>query len=135
MGFPEAVQSYLGGYVRFDGRSPRVMMWWILLFVVVLSMIASVLDRSLALSYMFPIAGAEPVSLGGPIEGLLSLALLLPNLALWFRRLHDRNKSAWWILLVFLPIIGWIVLFVWTYCLRGTVGDNRFGPDPLASKA
>lgn len=135
MGLTQAVQSFFGGYVQFDGRSPRIMIWWILLFAILLSIVAGIVDSSLGLAYVFPGPGGVPVSWGGPIRGLVSLALLLPNLALGFRRLHDRNKSAWWMLLVFLPIIGWIVLFVWMYCLRGTPGDNRFGSDPLGVKA
>lgn len=135
MGFGQAVQSYFQNYVGFAGRAPRIMMWWILLFAIILSIIAGVLDSVLGTTYAFPGPGGEPMAVGGTIGSLLSLALLLPNLALGFRRLHDRNKSAWWLLLILIPIIGWIILFVWLYCLRGTVGDNRFGPDPLGGKA
>jgi uncharacterized membrane protein YhaH (DUF805 family) len=132
MGFAQAVQSYLGGYVKFDGRSPRVMMWWIFLFSIVVFAVAIILDRALGLTYTMPGPSGAPMALPyGYIYSLTGLALFLPGLALGFRRLHDRNKSAWWLLLWFLPVIGWIIMFVWMYCLRGTAGDNRFGPDPL----
>jgi len=47
------------------------------------------------------------------------------------RRLHDLDRSGWWICLAFIPLIGAIILIVW-FCTRGTVGPNRFGPDPLS---
>jgi len=56
--------------------------------------------------------------------------LLLPSIAVAIRRLHDLDRTGWWFLLVFLPIIGGIWLFIW-FCTRGTVGPNRFGPDAL----
>ena len=65
----------------------------------------------------------------GPLNGLTSLALLVPSFTVTFRRLHDTDRSAWWMLLVFLPVIGWIWLFV-LMILEGTSGPNRFGPDP-----
>ena len=63
---------------------------------------------------------------------LVDLALLLPSLAVGVRRLHDIDKSGWWLLIVIIPIIGWVLLLVWV-CTKGTLGPNRFGPDPLAA--
>jgi uncharacterized membrane protein YhaH (DUF805 family) len=63
---------------------------------------------------------------------LASLATLLPTLAVSARRLHDIDRSGWWTLLIF-TVIGYIVLIYWA-CLRGTVGANRFGSDPLEGK-
>jgi uncharacterized membrane protein YhaH (DUF805 family) len=65
------------------------------------------------------------------IGGLFSLAIFLPSLAVWVRRLHDVGRSGWWWLLILIPLIGWIVLFVWSV-QRGDVGPNEFGPDPIA---
>jgi uncharacterized membrane protein YhaH (DUF805 family) len=59
-----------------------------------------------------------------------ALALIVPSLAVSFRRLHDTDRSAWWLLLVCIPIIGVIVVLVFMV-LPGTVGPNRFGPDPI----
>ncbi|MBY0511618.1 MAG: DUF805 domain-containing protein [Rhodospirillaceae bacterium] len=47
------------------------------------------------------------------------------------RRLHDSDRSGWWQLLILVPFIGWIIVLIW-FVLRGTLGGNRFGPDPLA---
>jgi len=66
----------------------------------------------------------------GLLSGIAALALFLPGLAVSVRRLHDRDKSGWFILLYFIPLVGFIILLIW-YCTRGTVGPNRFGPDPL----
>ncbi len=46
------------------------------------------------------------------------------------RRLHDLDRSAWWLLIIF-TIVGIILLIIWD-CIKGTTGTNRFGPDPLA---
>jgi uncharacterized membrane protein YhaH (DUF805 family) len=54
----------------------------------------------------------------------------LPGLAVWVRRLHDIDRTGWWLLIVF-TVIGIILLVAWA-CTRGTPGPNRFGPDPLA---
>jgi uncharacterized membrane protein YhaH (DUF805 family) len=64
------------------------------------------------------------------IGQLFNLAAFLPSIAVAVRRLHDLDRSGWWILLIFLPLIGAVVLIVW-YCTRGTEGPNQFGPDPL----
>lgn len=65
---------------------------------------------------------------------LLSFASLWPGLALMVKRLHDRNRSGWWIATAFVPILGvvaliWLLIEVWF--LRGTLGSNRFGMDPV----
>lgn len=66
----------------------------------------------------------------GLISGLIMLALLLPGIAVGVRRLHDIDRSGWWLLIIFVPIIGVIAVIYWA-CLKGTDGANRFGPDPL----
>jgi uncharacterized membrane protein YhaH (DUF805 family) len=65
-----------------------------------------------------------------PINALVNLALILPSIAVGVRRLHDIDRTGWWLLLLF-TIIGIILLIVW-YCTKGTTGSNRYGPDPLA---
>ena len=69
-----------------------------------------------------------------PNVGVLYLALYAPmlwvSLAVSVKRWHDRDMSGWWILIGLVPVIGGIVAILQTGFLRGTVGDNRFGPDP-----
>ena len=60
---------------------------------------------------------------------LYAVAVLLPGLAVGFRRLHDIGRSAWWLLIALVPLAGGIVLLVFA-CLPGTPGPNQYGPDP-----
>jgi uncharacterized membrane protein YhaH (DUF805 family) len=63
------------------------------------------------------------------LEGLLNLVLLWSALAVSAKRWHDRDKSGWWALLQFVPVLGWIWTLVENGLLRGTAGRNRFGDD------
>jgi uncharacterized membrane protein YhaH (DUF805 family) len=135
MSFGQAVQSYFQNYVTFSGRAQRSAYWWVFLFNLLVATAAMILDRALGLSFTMTAPTGEVISLlYGPIYVIVVLALFLPSLALTFRRLHDRNKSGWWLLLLFIPLVGAIVILIW-FMMRGTVGDNRYGPDPLAAKA
>ena len=64
------------------------------------------------------------------LSSIWSLATFLPSLAVGIRRLHDTDRSGWWWLISFIPLIGIIVLIVF-WCSAGIPGSNRFGPDPL----
>ena len=111
----------LKNYVGFSGRARRTEFWMFVLFNIIASVIASIVDR---------LFGWGDGSLNtGPIALLYSLAVLLPSLAVGVRRLHDSNRSGWWILIGLVPFVGWIVLIVF-YAQAGTVGANQFGPDP-----
>jgi uncharacterized membrane protein YhaH (DUF805 family) len=63
------------------------------------------------------------------------IALVWSGICVGIKRFHDRDKSGWWILIQLVPLIGGIWYFVEAGCLRGTVGANRFGPDPLAGRS
>lgn len=63
------------------------------------------------------------------INVIVSLALFLPSLGLGVRRLHDINRSGWWLLLGLLPVIGTIILIVW-FCKESQMTDNQYGPVP-----
>lgn len=111
-------------YVTFTGRARRKEYWWFALFTALVTTLLLIGDMILMGPDAMMTYGA------GPLLGLGSLALFLPSLAVTVRRLHDHDRSGWFILLGLLPIIGAIVLFIW-YVQRGTVGANRYGPDPL----
>ena len=70
----------------------------------------------------------------GIIMLLIILGLLIPSLAAGVRRLHDTDRSGWWLLIAFIPLVGAIVLLVF-FVLEGNKGDNRFGPDPYAGES
>jgi uncharacterized membrane protein YhaH (DUF805 family) len=112
-------------YASFSGRARRAEYWWFSLFLALGSFVLAILD-----SIVFGVATVADYGIG-PLGGLFSLGLIIPSIAVSFRRLHDLDRSAWWLLLGLIPLIGALVLLFW-YVQRGTVGDNRFGPDPLA---
>ena len=68
------------------------------------------------------------------VQAVVALVLLIPSLAVAIKRYHDRDKSGWWILILFVPIIGLIWYVVELGFLRGTPGPNRYGPDPLGAE-
>ena len=122
-------------YAEFAGRSRRKEFWMFFLLVIIASIVASILDRMLGLgstnTLVSPHGGLVTTRRNGPLSILVSLGLLVANIAVAIRRLHDTDRSGWWLLLSFIPILGWIALLVF-YCTEGTRGPNQFGPDPKA---
>jgi uncharacterized membrane protein YhaH (DUF805 family) len=113
MDFMTAVRTTLSKYVDFSGRARRSEYWYFVLFNVLVSIVALVID----------------MAIGQQIVGFIaSLALFLPGLAVSIRRLHDIDRSGWWILISLVPIIGFILLIVW-YC-SDSKPDNQYGPNP-----
>ena len=126
MSFGQAVSSFFSNYANFQGRTQRSGYWWVALFLVLVSFVLWFVDLQL-------FAGLWPQDLldqgSGPISIVFGLAIIVPVIALGVRRLHDTNRSGWWVLLGFIPLIGSIVLFVF-YVLDSTPGDNQYGPNP-----
>ncbi len=120
-------------YLQFNGRSRRKEFWMFVLFQIIVSIVANLLDHLLGYgrttALVTPTSYSAYATSNGPIATLASLALLIPAFCVTVRRLHDTDRSAWWLLLVLIPLLGWIALFVF-YCLDGTPGPNRFGADP-----
>jgi len=108
-------------YADFSGRARRKEYWMFVLFNMIFGIVAMILDNVLGIAI-------ELVGYG-PIYILYALAVMIPGWAVIFRRLHDVGKSGWMWLLVFLPIIGWIWLFVLSV-LDSEPGDNKYGPNP-----
>ena len=122
MGMQDAVRTVFGKYVDFSGRARRAEYWWFTLFAIVVGLVLGIVDSVLFQRAMGSI---------GILSALWNLALLLPSLAVSVRRLHDGNRSGWWLLIVLIPLIGALVVIYW-FVQRGTVGPNDFGPDPIA---
>lgn len=110
-------------YATFSGRARRKEYWIFCVCYVAIIFIAAIVDGMMS--------GGNPENMSSIVTSLASLALFLPLLSVSVRRLHDTDRSGWWILLNLLPFIGGLVLFVFA-CLEGTKGDNRFGEDPKA---
>jgi uncharacterized membrane protein YhaH (DUF805 family) len=126
MGFFQAIESGFRNYVNFSDRAVRSEFWYFVLFMFIIGIIAQLLDV-----YFFSL---QAVVAGiGPIYALTTLVLFLPGLAVSVRRLHDIDRTGWWVLL-YITVIGTLWLIYWA-CQRGTVGPNRFGPDQLPALA
>ena len=122
-------------YADFQGRARRSEYWLWVLFIVVVSTVLNVLGGAMGGGAVDPTnpMGAYS-SPAGIVSLLFSLATLVPSIAVGVRRLHDTNRSGWWILIGLIPILGWLVLLVF-YVLPGTVGPNKFGEDPKGAEA
>ena len=108
-------------YATFSGRARRKEYWFFVLFYVLISIVAAVIDS---------MTGSFDSTMGMGMLGLLvALALLIPSLAVAVRRLHDTDRSGWWVLLCLIPLIGGIWLLV-LLCLDSTPGENQYGPNP-----
>lgn len=137
MNFTEAVKSVYSKYATFDGRAARSEYWWFALFSLIAAIVIMVVENALGMGRGMMHAGNGGFSAsynGGILSIIWSLGNILPSLAVGVRRLHDTDRSGWWLLIVLIPLIGAIVLLVF-FCSRGTTGPNRFGGDPLSAPA
>lgn len=120
-------------YADFSGRSPRIEYWMFYLFQILIMVGISVLAAVFIAVTGNTTAPDEPVSPMTNIAALLiivaGLALIIPGIAVSVRRMHDQDKSGWMLLLALIPIVGGIIVFVFTL-LPGTQGPNRYGDDP-----
>ncbi len=108
----------LFGYdvLSFEGRMNRKPF---ILIPIVLNLIAYVI-------YHF-------ISADSTVGGIINIVFTLIGASFYVRRMHDTDKSAWWLLVLCIPIIGW-VFSIYLMCAKGTSGPNDYGPDPLAGK-
>lgn len=121
MSFGQAITLGFRRYVAFHGRSARWEYWYWTLFVLLLSLGLGVLDVAIF---------GDSYQTVAPLQAIGGIVTLLPNISISVRRLHDIGRSGWWLLLIFVPLIGMIVLLIW-FATRGNAGPNRYGPDPL----
>lgn len=106
MTFGESISTCFRKYAAFDGRASRSEYWWFVLFTFIASAATGIISEALS--------------------ALFSLAVLLPSLAVGARRLHDTDRSGWFLLLWFIPILGWLVLIFWA--IQDGKEPNRFSP-------
>ena len=121
-------------YADFSGRSRRKEYWMFTLFIL---LVYAVLGTLIAMGGLFS-SMADPAAtpqisaigwIGIALLGIFALGIFIPALAVIVRRLHDQDKSGWFILLQFIPYIGGIIILIFM-CIEGTKGENRYGPDP-----
>ncbi len=117
-GFVSAIKKGFRGYVVWNARSTRSEYWWWTLFAVIVAIVASIIDTA---------AFSADMSTGGfgPVGVITSLALFLPGLSLWIRRLHDTDRSGWWTWILLVPIVGFIVTLIFAL-LPSKMGPTRW---------
>jgi len=109
--------NVLKKYAVFNGRAQRKEYWMFTLINVIIYLVLSILG-AVTKTPVFAV-----------IYILYALAVLIPGLAVAFRRLHDTNRSAWWILIGLVPFVGGIILLVFMV-LDSQPGENKYGPNP-----
>lgn len=108
-------------YANFSGRAQRAEYWYFVLFYVLILIGLSIVDW---------VTGTFSETAGiGLLSGIFALAIFIPSLAVAVRRLHDTDRSGWWLLIGIIPLIGGIVLLVFTV-KDGTPGTNKYGDNP-----
>ncbi|MCD6026504.1 MAG: Integral rane protein [Solimicrobium sp.] len=108
MTFIESIRTCFTKYTDFNGRATRSEYWWFVLFTVLVTTVLDIVDSSFIASTLF------------------LLLVLLPVFSVSVRRLHDTNRSGWYLLFDLIPLIGWILLTVWT-AQKSVEEANRYG--------
>lgn len=106
----EAITQAFKHIFTYSGRASPTAFWWIFLFDIVFGVISRVLSG---------------VPIAGMIFGVIGLIIFFAALAAAARRLHDTDRSGFWLFLILFIIVGWIWLFVY-YCQPGTPGPNKY---------
>lgn len=111
VGMGEAVKLFFSNYIKFEGRSNRGEYWWAFLAIIIISFVLGLIDGMLGIMVLGTV---------------FSLATLIPGIAIGVRRLHDIDKSGWWLLIGLIPVVGFLVL-IYFFIQKPTPGPNRFG--------
>lgn len=122
----EAVANVFKNYANFKGRARRSEYWWFLVFNSLVSIFLNCIIQPIANSNsnsMFLVCLALFLYLA------YLVGMIIPAWAVTVRRLHDIGKSGWWWLIAFIPIVGSLVLLVWS-CQDSDVCENKYGPSP-----
>jgi len=113
-------------YAIFNGRARRKEYWYYYLFYMLIYIVLIIIDV---------VAGTFSAEAGmGLLSGIYTIAVLIPSIAVGVRRLHDTNRSGWWLLIGLIPIIGAIVLIVFL-ASDSKPEENQYGPNPKAATA
>ena len=107
--------SVLKKYTVFNGRATRPEYWYFILINLAISFVLAFIDKN--------------IGNGGLIYTIYSLAVFLPSIAVTARRLHDIDKTGWWQLLFFIPIVGLIIMIIFL-AQDSKPYENKYGPNP-----
>ncbi|WP_068546438.1 DUF805 domain-containing protein [Thalassotalea crassostreae] len=113
--------TVLKRYATFRGRSRRSEYWFFTLFNVLISF---------GLAFIDGMVGSFDANSGvGMLSGFYTLAIIIPSIAVAVRRLHDTERTGWWLLLLLIPLIGPLVILFFMVS-NGNSGANEYGDDP-----
>lgn len=116
--FDQAVKRVLNNYAGFTGRASRAEFWWFILFTCIVSWVIAILYA------------VTNMAIFQWISWVVNLGLLIPTLAVSWRRLHDVGRAGGWWFINFVPIVGWIFFIIW--CVKPSEPQpNRFGNVPV----
>ena len=107
-------------YAVFSGRARRQEYWMFVLFNFIIAIVLGIIEGI--------------IGIPGILSTLYMLAVLLPSIAVSVRRLHDTDRTGWWLLIGFVPVIGFIVLLIFMV-MDSTAGENQYGPNPKGATA
>lgn len=124
MTFIEAIRTCYSKYAVFAGRATRSEYWYFVLFGAIVSIAYQVVFSSF-------LTGNQMGMIAGGV--VMFFLFTLPTIAVSVRRLHDIGRSGWWLLIVLVPLIGWILVIYW-HCMKST-GDNIYGSGPTNGSA
>ena len=113
-------------YAEFSGRTRRKEYWMFVLFYLIAFVALSIVEGVLGM--------AGSVGPYGPLTAIFLLAVIIPSIAVGIRRLHDTDRSGWWLLIALVPLIGGLILLYFSV-LEGTSGPNQYGPDPKGGQS
>ena len=118
MGLGQAISAGFANYFNFKTRASRSEYWYFILFLFIVSIALTIVD----------------LAMNGPggkflLNTIFSLATFIPSLSVLVRRLHDIGRSGWYVLLVFIPLVGIIILIYWA-CQPSAPQPNAYGPAP-----
>lgn len=108
-------------YFRFRGRASREEYWYFTLFHIMITAILTLVD-------LFLLGSAERGI--GLLSTAYTILVFLPGITVSVRRLHDTNRSGWWLLISVVPLLGALLLLYW-YIGEGTPGENQYGLNPI----
>ncbi|MEM6481156.1 MAG: DUF805 domain-containing protein [Pseudomonadota bacterium] len=121
-----ATRRVLSKYATFSGRASRPEFWWWYLSLFLALVITQIIDALLIAPLLVP-EGVPEAERVRPLSWLVAMALLLPNLAVGARRLHDIGRTGWWLLIGLIPLIGTIIL-IYFYIQPSDTERNAYGP-------
>ena len=127
MTFLGAIKNAFIKCFDFKSRSSRSEFWYFYLFTTILGFLGLQIDRFLDLEILgLQLSNINEVAILGPTYIFLYFLFFIPSLSLYIRRLHDIDRSGWWLLIAIIPFIG-IITLIFFWCLKGSQNRNTYG--------